>query len=65
MGGWSCSIILVAYAYVMPAAHCSHLLQAPATENQKPDYLKLNPNGRVPMIVHDGTSVWESAAITM
>ena len=40
-------------------------MQAPAKENQKPDYLKLNPNGKVPMIVHDGTSVWESAAITM
>ena len=40
-------------------------MQAPAKENQKPDYLKLNPNGRVPMIVHDGTPIWESAAITM
>ena len=36
-----------------------------AQDNQKPDYLKLNPNGRVPMIVHEGTPIWESAAITM
>lgn len=34
-------------------------------EQKKPDYLKLNPNGKVPTIVHDGTSIWESTAITM
>ncbi len=32
---------------------------------KKPDFLKLNPNGRVPTIVHDGTPIWESAAITI
>jgi glutathione S-transferase len=36
-----------------------------AKDNQKPDYLKLNPNGKVPTIVHDGTAIWESAAITI
>jgi glutathione S-transferase len=30
-----------------------------------PEFLRLNPNGKVPLIVHDGTPVWESAAITM
>lgn len=34
-------------------------------ETKKPDYLKLDPNGRVPLIVHDGMPIWESAAITM
>jgi glutathione S-transferase len=34
-------------------------------DTQQPDFLKLNPNGRVPAIVHDGTAIWESAAITM
>jgi glutathione S-transferase len=34
-------------------------------DTQQPDFLKLNPNGRVPVIVHDGTTIWESAAITM
>lgn len=29
------------------------------------DYLRLNPNGKVPMIVHDGVPIWESAAITL
>src|SRR5262249_46803280 len=32
---------------------------------KKPEYLKLNPNAKVPMIVHDGTPIWESSAITM
>lgn len=36
-----------------------------AGESRKPEYLKLNPNGKVPLIVHDGTPIWESAAITM
>jgi glutathione S-transferase len=34
-------------------------------DTQQPDFLKVNPNGRVPVIVHDGTTIWESAAITM
>jgi glutathione S-transferase len=34
-------------------------------DGQKPEFLELNPNGRVPMIVHDGTPIWESAAITI
>jgi len=34
-------------------------------DTQKPEYLKLNPNGKVPTIVHDGTVIWESAAITI
>jgi glutathione S-transferase len=29
------------------------------------DFLQRNPNGRVPTIVHDGVSIWESAAITI
>ena len=34
-------------------------------DTKKPDFLKLNPNGRVPVIVHDGTPIWESSAIAM
>ena len=30
-----------------------------------PEFLRLNPNGKVPLLVHDGTPIWESAAITM
>lgn len=34
-------------------------------ETGKPEFLKLNPNGKVPVVVHDGVPIWESAAITM
>lgn len=36
-----------------------------AGDTRKPDFLKVNPNARVPAIVHDGTPIWESSAITM
>ncbi len=34
-------------------------------ETKKPDFVKLNPNAKIPTIVHDGAVIWESAAITM
>jgi glutathione S-transferase len=34
-------------------------------DTKKPAFLKLNPNGKVPTIVHDGTVIWESAAISI
>jgi glutathione S-transferase len=40
-------------------------LDLSAGDTKQPDYLKVNPNGRVPAIVHDGTAIWESSAITM
>lgn len=40
-------------------------LDISAGDTRKPDFLKVNPNGRVPVIVHEGTSIWESSAITM
>jgi glutathione S-transferase len=36
-----------------------------AGDNKKPEFAKLNPNMKVPTIVHDGVVIWESAAITM
>lgn len=36
-----------------------------ATDTKKPEFLKLNPNGAVPVIVHDGTPIFESAAIAI
>jgi glutathione S-transferase len=36
-----------------------------AKETRKPEFLKLNPNGMVPLIVHNDQPIWESAAITM
>jgi glutathione S-transferase len=34
-------------------------------EQKSPDYLKLNPNGKVPTIVDDGVVMWESIAILL
>jgi glutathione S-transferase len=34
-------------------------------DTKKPEFLKVNPNGRVPTLVHDGVAIWESAAITI
>jgi glutathione S-transferase len=34
-------------------------------ESHTPEFLKLNPNGKVPLLVHDGTPLWESAALTI
>lgn len=36
-----------------------------AGEHRRPDYLKLNPHGRVPTLVVDGQPVFEAAAICM
>lgn len=34
-------------------------------DTKKPEFMKLNPNAVVPVIVHDGVPIWESSAITM
>jgi glutathione S-transferase len=34
-------------------------------DTKKPDFLKVNPNGKVPVLVHDDVAIWESAAITL
>ena len=34
-------------------------------DTKKPDFLKLNPNGKVPLIVHNDVPIFESSAITM
>lgn len=36
-----------------------------AGDAKKADFLKLNPNGKVPCLVHDGVPLWESSALTM
>ncbi len=41
----------------------SHLLRLDKFEHHTPDYLKLNPNGIVPTLVHDGRVVIESGVI--
>lgn len=41
------------------------LIDIRAGDNKKPEFLKLNPNGKVPLLVHNGVPIFESAAIQM
>jgi glutathione S-transferase len=34
-------------------------------ETHTQEFLRVNPNGKVPVLVHDGIPIWESAAITL
>ena len=34
-------------------------------DTKKPEFVALNPNAKVPLVVHDGTPIWESVALTM
>ena len=43
--------------------YVSHLMNLGAFENHTPDYLKLNPNGVVPTLMHDGRVIIESTFI--
>jgi GST-like protein len=38
-------------------------LNLPAGEQRKPEFLRLNPNGKVPTLVADGTPIFEGLAI--
>ena len=40
-------------------------LDLKAGDTKTPAFLAINPNAKVPTIVHDGVAIWESAAITM
>jgi glutathione S-transferase len=40
-------------------------LDIDAGDTRTPGFLNVNPNGRVPVIVHNGTPIWEACAITM
>jgi glutathione S-transferase len=44
-------------------AYKSHYMRLDKFEHHTPEYLKLNPNGIVPTLVHDGKVVIESAVI--
>lgn len=40
-----------------------HRIDLLAFQNLRPEYLRLNPNGVVPTLVHDGTLIFESSVI--
>jgi len=43
--------------------YASHYMEFGKFQQHDPDYLKLNPNGLVPTLVHDGTPIIESTVI--
>lgn len=52
---------LVLYEKQLPFK--SHLMDLRKFEQHAPDYLKLNPNGVVPTLIHDGRVITESSVI--
>jgi glutathione S-transferase len=61
------SAVLDELEYDLPSPLAKRIeLSIQAGDTKAPHYLAtVNPNGRVPAIVHDGAPIWESAAITM
>src|SRR5262245_27567980 len=47
------------------APHELVLVDMKSNAHKKPDYLKLNPNGRVPTLVDGDQAIYESAAIML
>jgi len=43
--------------------HTAHALHVPRGDSRTPDYLTVNPMGKVPALVDDGLVLWESNAI--
>lgn len=57
--GWKASITLEE----LGLDYNVNALNLMAGDQKSPDYLKINPNGRIPAIVDDGFAVFESGAI--
>jgi glutathione S-transferase len=49
----------------LAAPHELRLVDFPANGHKDPEYLKLNPNGRLPVLVDGDTVLYESAAICL
>jgi glutathione S-transferase len=61
----STSIINVAVLAELNIDYEGVELDIDAGDTQSESFLKVNPNGRVPVIVYDGVTIWESVAITL
>jgi len=62
---WSSAVTVLWALEELGIPHERVKLDLAAKDTHKPAYLALNPNGKVPLIVHDGTPVFESIAILM
>ncbi len=40
-----------------------HVVNLEAMEHHSPEYLKINPNGVIPALIHDGRPLFESGTI--
>ena len=59
--GWKASVTLEELGLPYEV-HAVNIFEG---EQKHPDYLKLNPNGRIPTLVDDGFAVFESGAIML
>jgi GST-like protein len=59
--GWKASITLEE----MGVPYKLHAISLSKQEQKTPEFLKINPNGRIPAIVDDGFAVFESGAIML
>lgn len=59
--GWKASVTLEE----LELPYEVHPINLMTNEQKEPDYVKLNPNGRIPTLVDDGFAVFESGAIMM
>ena len=59
--GWKASVTLEE----LELPYKVHAVNIFEGEQKHPDYLKLNPNGRIPTLVDDGFAVFESGAIML
>ena len=44
-------------------AYESHVVDLEKMEHHSPEYLKINPNGVIPALIHDGKSLYESGTL--
>ena len=57
--GWKASITLEE----LELDYTVHAIDLQSGAQKQPDFLAINPNGRIPALVHDGFAIFESGAI--